>query len=147
MALSHFVMSARTSRQLRRARGPARATVTNFLRDSSDTNILRLRYRDPCHSNEQTSKLESPNNLEGTPALQSGTRKRNASFAGLDSSPASIESPEQYNNHHDSSARKKAVKRACNECRKLCLMTRRARRSQDVYSEQSLYNPFIRVKT
>lgn len=50
----------------------------------------------------------------------SGNRKRNASLAGLDSSPGTIESPEADGSddgqQHDD-RRKQPVKRACNECR------------------------------
>jgi hypothetical protein len=46
-------------------------------------------------------------------------RKRNASLAGFDSSPGTVESPEaegsEDGNHDDK--RKQPVKRACNECR------------------------------
>ncbi|EXJ76876.1 hypothetical protein A1O3_10521 [Capronia epimyces CBS 606.96] len=42
--------------------------------------------------------------------------KRNASFAGLESSPASTESPDQNGDGHRDS-RRRPVKRACNECR------------------------------
>jgi hypothetical protein len=46
-------------------------------------------------------------------------RKRNASLAGFDSSPGTVESPEaegsEDGNHDDK--RKHPVKRACNECR------------------------------
>jgi hypothetical protein len=46
-------------------------------------------------------------------------RKRNASLAGFDSSPGTVESPEaegsEDGNHED--RRKQPVKRACNECR------------------------------
>ena len=46
------------------------------------------------------------------------SRKRNASLAGFDSSPASpgIESPDQQDGE-DGNSRKRPVKRACNECR------------------------------
>lgn len=49
-----------------------------------------------------------------------GTRRRNVSIAGLDSSPGSIddidEAENNANNTHDD-RRKQPVKRACNECR------------------------------
>lgn len=47
------------------------------------------------------------------------TRKRNASLAGFDSSPGTIESPEADGSEdgHQDDRRKQPVKRACNECR------------------------------
>jgi hypothetical protein len=46
-------------------------------------------------------------------------RKRNASLAGLDSSPGTVESPEAdaSDDAHHEDRRKQPVKRACNECR------------------------------
>lgn len=50
----------------------------------------------------------------------STSRKRDASLAGLDSSPGTIESPEadaSEDGHHHDDRRKQPLKRACNECR------------------------------
>ncbi|KAL2401735.1 hypothetical protein ABEF93_008123 [Exophiala dermatitidis] len=44
-------------------------------------------------------------------------RKRNASVAGLESSPNSVESPDPNGDVHARDARRRPVKRACNECR------------------------------
>jgi hypothetical protein len=46
-------------------------------------------------------------------------RKRNASLAGFDSSPGTVESPEAdaSDDGHHGDRRKQPVKRACNECR------------------------------
>lgn len=112
-------MGSRRPGRLRRARWQAPATATFPSHESPDTDIECLRYRDNPTIYETSSKLESPHQRDGIPALPTGNHKRDASLAGLDSSPGSIESPEQHNGHNDLSARKKAVKRACNECREL----------------------------
>lgn len=65
-----------------------------------------------------SSGLGSPVSERHTTSAISN-RKRNASLAGFDSSPGTVESPEaegsEDGNHDDK--RKQPVKRACNECR------------------------------
>jgi hypothetical protein len=65
-----------------------------------------------------SSGLGSPVSERHTSSAISN-RKRNASLAGFDSSPGTVESPEaegsEDGNHDDK--RKQPVKRACNECR------------------------------
>jgi hypothetical protein len=60
----------------------------------------------------------SPGDGPGT-ALASPTQshKRNASVAGFDSSPASLESPDLNGDDNGRDGRRRPVKRACNECR------------------------------
>jgi hypothetical protein len=60
----------------------------------------------------------SPGDGPGT-TLTSPTQshKRNASVAGFDSSPASLESPDINGDENGRDGRRRPVKRACNECR------------------------------
>jgi len=65
-----------------------------------------------------SSGLGSPISERHTTSAISN-RKRNASLAGFDSSPGTVESPEaegSEDGNHDEK-RKQPVKRACNECR------------------------------
>lgn len=69
-------------------------------------------YRSPA--------LSSPVNSSAPGFIAPNDRKRNASQAGLDSSPTSTESPEvepRDDVSHREDRRRLALKRACNECR------------------------------
>ncbi|KIW86694.1 uncharacterized protein Z519_12680 [Cladophialophora bantiana CBS 173.52] len=65
-----------------------------------------------------STSAASPGDGPGT-AYTSPTQshKRNASVAGFDSSPASLESPDHNGDEHARDGRRRPVKRACNECR------------------------------
>ena len=80
--------------------------------------------------NGRRNKLAEHQLQDGQPVIGLGgvgspdhNRKRNASLAGFDSSPASpsFDSPDQHGDE-DGQGRKRPVKRACNECRqqKVC---------------------------
>lgn len=68
--------------------------------------------------NLASTAAASPGDGPGT-AHTSPTQshKRNASVAGFDSSPASLESPDINGDEHARDGRRRPVKRACNECR------------------------------
>ncbi|OAG41792.1 hypothetical protein AYO21_04027 [Fonsecaea monophora] len=68
--------------------------------------------------NLASTSAASPGDGPGT-AYTSPTQshKRNASIAGFDSSPASLESPDHNGDEHMRDGRRRPVKRACNECR------------------------------
>lgn len=68
--------------------------------------------------NLASTAAASPGDGPGT-AYTSPTQshKRNASVAGFDSSPASLESPDINGDDHARDGRRRPVKRACNECR------------------------------
>ncbi|KIW30728.1 hypothetical protein, variant [Cladophialophora immunda] len=68
--------------------------------------------------NLASTSAASPGDGPGT-AYTSPTQshKRNASVAGFDSSPASLESPDHNGDEHMRDGRRRPVKRACNECR------------------------------
>lgn len=69
---------------------------------------------------QRSPALSSPTNSSGPTLIASNGIKRNASRAGLDSSPTSTASPELEHGDdgsHGEDRRRLPVKRACNECR------------------------------
>lgn len=82
----------------------------------SDQTLFSLDFGDEFKL--ASTSVTTPGDAPGT-ALASPTQshKRNASVAGFDSSPASLESPDHNGDEHTRDGRRRPVKRACNECR------------------------------
>jgi hypothetical protein len=68
--------------------------------------------------NLASTSAASPGDAPGASyASPPQSHKRNASVAGFDSSPASLESPDVNGDENTRDGRRRPVKRACNECR------------------------------
>jgi len=95
--------------------------ISAFLSIASDKTTVTTRLK--LASISTPIEGDAPGAGAGSPAQG---RKRNASLAGFDSSPASIESPDQNGDEsHARDFKRRPVKRACNECRqqKVCETT------------------------
>jgi hypothetical protein len=99
---------------------PGQSELSQFVSETR-AQIIKSDIAIAVSASEQT-KLEDQRaslDLEALPAESSptGSRKRNASIAGLDDDSLNVESPDNDQLGDDASGKKRPIKRACNECR------------------------------